>query len=70
MNKDQKLLAEAYSRVLKEANLDKMSPEEREAYEAELDKKESYKDYLHGHNEGPAELDSTVDLEVIADFLN
>jgi hypothetical protein len=70
MNKDQKLLAEAYSRILKEANLEAMSPEERDAYEAELDKKESYKDYLHGHNEGPAELDSTVDLEAIADFLN
>jgi hypothetical protein len=70
MNKDQKLLAEAYSRILKEANLEAMTPEEREAYEAELDKKESYKDSLQGHNEGSMELDSTVDLEAIADFLN
>jgi hypothetical protein len=70
MNKDQKLLAEAYSRILKEANLDKMSPEERDTYEAELDKKESYKDNLAGHNNEPAELESTVDLEAIADFLN
>ncbi len=36
--------------ILKEANLDAMSPEERDAYEAELDKKEAYKDYLAGHN--------------------
>jgi hypothetical protein len=70
MNKDQKLLAEAYSRILKEANLEAMTPEEREAYEAELDKKESYKDYLQRHNEESAVLDSTVDLEAIADFLN
>ena len=36
--------------ILKEANLDAMSPEERDAYELELDKKEAYKASLAGHN--------------------
>ena len=77
MNKDQKLIAEAYNKVLGEnarrsaAGLDMdglMADQER--YEKELDKKEAYKASLQGHNEGPAELESTVDLEAIADFLN
>jgi hypothetical protein len=77
MNKDQKLIAEAYKKVLGEnarrsaAGLDMdglMADEER--YEKELDKKEAYKASLQRHNENPMELDSTVDLEAIADFLN
>jgi hypothetical protein len=77
MNKDQKLIAESYSKVLREnarrsaAGLDMdglMADQER--YERELDKKEAYKDSLQRHNENPRELDSTVDLEAIADFLN
>ena len=58
-----------YNSLINEANLDAMSPEERDAYEAQLDKKEAYKDSLHGHNNEPG-LESTVDLEAIADFLN
>jgi hypothetical protein len=77
MNKDQKLIAEAYSKVLGEnaqrsaAGLDMdglMADQER--YEKELDKKEAYKSSLQSHNETSAELDSTVDLEAIANFLN
>jgi len=46
MNKDTNLLFEAYTKTLKEAKLDDMSSEDREAYEAELEKKEAYKDSL------------------------
>ena len=31
-----------------------MSPEQRDAYEAELDKKERYKEYLSSHNTPPS----------------
>ena len=57
MNKDQKLIAEAYNKVLGEnarrsaAGLDMdglMADQER--YEKELDKKEAYKASLAGHN--------------------
>jgi len=57
MNKDQKLIAESYSKVLGEnarrsaAGLDMdglMADQER--YEKELDKKEAYKASLAGHN--------------------
>jgi len=39
--------------ILNEANLNAMSPEERDAYEAQLDKKEAYKAYLDGSDLGP-----------------
>jgi hypothetical protein len=39
--------------ILNEANLDAMSPEERDAYEAELDKKEAYKAHLDGSDLEP-----------------
>jgi hypothetical protein len=65
MNKDQKLLAETYSKVLEEnaqrsaAGLDMdglMTDQER--YEKELDKKEAYKASLARHNSDQDYLES------------
>lgn len=69
MNKDSKMLFEAY-KALKENKLENMSPEEREAYETELDKKESYKDSLTRHNSEDAEANNLVPAEEFMNRIN
>lgn len=66
MNKDSKLLFEAY-KTIKENKLENMSPEEREAYEAKLDKEEAYDASLVGHNNEEAEVSDLVEPQTFID---
>lgn len=62
MNKDVKFLEEAYQKILKEADIERLAKQDsREEYEDELDKKEAYKASLMRSDEPEDEIDPLED---------